>query len=127
MSENELATVVLKHCFEIHTKWGPGLLESVYEALLVHHLQNSGFYVVNQKAIPFYEDGVKLDIGFRADIIVEKKLLIELKSVECLAASVPKTVLTYLTILELKLGLIVNFGVPSLKDGIKRVINGCLY
>ena len=126
MSENTLAEIVIELCFQIHRKWGSGLLESVYEALLLHHLENLGYFVERQKSIPFHEDGVKLDVGFRADLIVERKLLIELKSVEAISQAVPKTVLTYLRILDLRLGLIINFGETYLKDGIRRVINGKL-
>ena len=126
MSENSLATLVIDQCFKIHRKWGPGLLESVYEALLEHHLSTLGYRVERQKAIPFVEDGVKLDLGFRADLIVEGILLVELKSIEYLTPVVPKTVLTYLKILDLKLGLVINFGEAYLRDGIKRVINGKL-
>jgi len=124
MNQNELAEVVIELCFRIHRKWGPGLLESVYEALLVHHLKKNGFFVEKQKGIPFIEDGVKLEIGFRADIIVERKLLLELKSVSQINNSFLKIVLTYLRILDLRLGLLINFGETYLKNGIKRVING---
>lgn len=72
MTENEIAAVVIELCFQIHRKWGPGLLESVYEAVLVHHLRRLGFFVEQQKPIPFEEDGVRLEIGFRADVVVEK-------------------------------------------------------
>jgi len=126
MSENELATVVIHICIEIHRKWGPGLLESVYEALLVHHLRELGFYVEQQKAIPFEEDGIRMDIGFRADVILERKLLIELKSIDKITPAYPKTVLTYIRILDLRLGLLINFGEAYLKDGITRLINGKL-
>ncbi len=111
-------------CFRIHRKWGPGLLESVYEALLVHHVQKNGFFVEKQKGIPFIEDDVKLDVGFRADIIVERKLLLELKSVSQINNSFFKIVLTYLKILDMRLGLLINFGETYLKNGIKRIING---
>lgn len=126
LSENELAAVVIEICFQIHRKWGPGLLESVYEALLVHHLRVLGFYVDQQKDIPFDEDGVRLNIGFRADVIVQRKLIVELKSIKKVPKSYPKTVLTYLRILKLKLGLIVNFGETYLKNGVQRIINGQL-
>lgn len=126
MSENELATEVIEICFQIHRKWGPGLLESVYEALLVHHLRKLGFFVEQQKSIPFEEDGVQLDIGFRADVIVERKLLVEIKSVQQNVPVFYKIVLTYLRILDLRLGLLINFGEEYLKDGIKRIIDGSL-
>ena len=126
MSENELATEVIEICFQIHRKWGPGLLESVYEALLVHHLRKLGFFVEQQKPIPFEEDGVQLDIGFRADVIVERKLLVEIKSVQQNVPVFYKIVLTYLRILDLRLGLLINFGEEYLKDGIKRIVDGSL-
>ena len=124
MSLNELAAVVIEVSFQIHKKWGPGLLERVYEVLLVFHLRKLGFNVAEQKPIPFEEEGVRLDLGFRADVIVEGKLLVELKSVEAIAPVFPKTVLTYLRVLNLNLGLLINFGEAYLKDGIKRVVNG---
>ncbi len=126
MSENELAKVVVEVGFQIHRKWGPGLLESVYEELMVLHLRKNGFFVEQQKEIPFEEDGVILNIGFRADIIVERKLIIELKSVERLTPVHAKILLTYLRLTKMKLGLLMNFGEELLKDGIKRVINGYL-
>ena len=126
MNENELAEIVVEVGFQIHRKWGPGLLESVYEELVVHHLRTNGFFVEQQKEIPFEEDGVKLTSGFRADIIVERKLIIELKSIEHLAPVHAKTLLTYLRLTDLKLGLLINFGEAFLKDGLKRVINGYL-
>lgn len=126
MTENEIAEVVIDIGFHIHRKWGPGLLETAYEELMVHHLRANGFFVEQQKEIPFEEDGVKLTAGFRADIIVEKKLIIELKSIERLAPVHGKILLTYLRLTNLKLGLLMNFGEAFLKDGIKRVINGYL-
>jgi len=126
MSENELAKVVVEFGFQIHRKWGPGLLESVYEELMVLHLRKNGFFVEQQKEIPFEEDGVILNIGFRADIIIERKLIIELKSVERLTPVHGKILLTYLRLTKIKLGLLMNFGEELLKDGIKRVINGNL-
>ena len=126
ITENDLATAVINICFKIHMKWGPGLLESVYEALLVHHLREEGFFVEQQKPISFEEDGVKLDIGFRADVIVERKLLVELKSIMELEKVHKKVVLTYLRLTDLKLGLLINFGEEYLKNGIKRVMFGQL-
>jgi len=126
MSENELAEIVVEVGFQIHRKWGPGLLESVYEALLVYHLRKYGFLIEQQKEVPFMEDGVKLSLGFRVDIIVEQKLVVELKSMERTAPVHSKILLTYLRLTNLKLGLLMNFGEPLLKDGIKRVIRGYL-
>lgn len=126
MSENELAEIVVEVGFQIHRKWGPGLLESVYEALMVYHLRKYGFFIEQQKEVPFMEDGVKLPLGFRVDIIVEQKLVVELKSIERTAPVHSKILLTYLRLTNLKLGLLMNFGEPLLKDGIKRVIRGYL-
>lgn len=126
MDENELAEVAIEIGFRIHRKWGPGLLESVYEELMVFHLEKLGFFIEQQKDIPFEEEGVKLPIGFRTDIIVERKLILELKSVDKLALVHFKILLTYLRITNLKLGLLMNFKEAYLKDGIKRVINGDL-
>lgn len=126
MNENELAQVVIEIGFRIHRKWGPGLLESVYETLMVYHLRANGFFVEQQKEIPFAEDGVNLSAGFRADIIVEKKLIVELKSIERTAPVHSKILLTYLRLTGLKLGLLMNFGEALLKDGISRVICGVL-
>ncbi len=124
MNENELAAIVIEIGFQIHRKWGPGLLESVYEELVVYHLRKNGFFVEQQKEIPFQEEGVNLTIGFRADIIVAKKLVVELKSIERLAPVHSKILLTYLRLSNLKLGLLMNFGEALLRDGIKRVIRG---
>ncbi len=126
MDENELAENALELGFQILRKWGPGLLESVYEELLVFHLQNLGFFIERQKEIPFEEEGIKMSIGFRADIIVERKLILELKSVDKLAMVHFKVLMTYLRLTKLKLGLLMNFNEAYLKDGIKRVINGRL-
>ena len=126
MSENELAEIVVEVGFQIHRKWGPGLLESVYEALMVYHLRKYGFFIEQQKEVPFMEDGVKLLLGFRVDIIVEQQLVIELKSIDRTAPVHSKILLTYLRLTNLKLGLLMNFGEPLLKDGIKRVIRGYL-
>jgi len=124
MNHNELAEAVIEIGFQIHRKWGPGLLESVYEELMTHHLISNGFFVEQQKGIAFEEDGVQLPIGFRADVIVERKLIVELKSIERLAPVHAKILLTYLRLTDLRLGLLMNFGEVLLKDGIKRVING---
>jgi GxxExxY protein len=124
MDENEIAAVVVEVSFQIHRKWGPGLLENVYEALLVHHLRQLGFEVAQQKPIPFEEDGIVLDVGFRADLIVQNKVIVELKSVEKLVPVYLKILLTYLRLTNLKLGLLINFGEALLKNGIKRVVNG---
>jgi GxxExxY protein len=126
MTENELATIAVDICFKIHTVLGPGLLESVYEAAFAYELDKRGIsYTRQQGVIAKYED-VVLDIGFRADIIMENKLIVEIKSVEHLEKSHHKTVLTYLKLSEIKLAILVNFNVNLIKEGIHRKIYGQL-
>ena len=124
MTENEIAKIVVDLCAKIHKTLGPGLLESVYEAALVHELKKLGIFVQNQTDIPAEYDGIKLDVGFRADLIVDSKVIIELKSVENLSPVFKKQLLTYLKLSHLKLGLLVNFNVELMKDGITRIANG---
>ncbi len=124
MHENEIARIVVDICFQIHKKLGPGLLESVYEEILCYELRKRGLSYSRQKAIPVIWDDVKQDIGFRADVIVENKVIVELKSVENMTPVFPKVVLTYLRLTELKLGLLVNFNVALIKDGLTRLVNG---
>ncbi len=127
MTENELATIAVDICFKIHKTLGPGLLESVYEAAFAYELDKRGISYTRQQVIEVWYDDVLLDVGFRADIIMEGKLLIELKSVQELEKVHHKTVLTYLKCAYLKLGLLVNFNVELIKDGIHRKINGNLF
>lgn len=103
--------------------WGLGLLESVYEEIMYYELLKAGLSVERQKGIPVFWDDLKMDLGFRADLIVENKLIIEIKSVENIAPVHPKQLLTYLKITELKLGLLINFNDKLIKDGIKRIVN----
>lgn len=124
MHENELAAKVMDAAFLIHRELGPGLLESVYEAVLIKLLTDNGLSVARQVAVPIIFQGISFDEGFRADLIVESKLIIELKSVERLQAVHSKQLLTYLRLTGCKLGLLINFGENLLKDGIKRVANG---
>ena len=124
MTENELSKIIINACFEIHVELGPGLLESVYEEILYHELLELGLNVERQKAIPVMWKDQKMNIGFRADLIVENKVIIELKSVELLAPVHPKQVLTYLKVTGLKLGLLINFNEKLLKTGIVRIVNG---
>ena len=123
MTENELLKFIVNIAFQIHNKLGPGLLESVYEEIMFHELINLGFKVERQKAIPVIWNDKKLEIGFRADLIVENKIIIELKSVEELAPIHYKQLLTYLKLANIKLGLLINFNENLIKDGIKRVVN----
>lgn len=123
MTENELSKIIINTCYNIHVKLGPGLLESVYEEILYHELINQGLKVKRQKAIPVIWKDIKMEIGFRADLIVENKIIIELKSVETIAPVHPKQLLTYLRITGIKLGLLINFNEKLIKDGIKRIVN----
>jgi GxxExxY protein len=123
MNENELAAVVVNCCYRIHTRLGPGLLESVYEEVLCYELMEAGLSFIRQTDIPVYYNELILEIGFRADIIVENKVIIELKSIECIAPVHKKQLLTYLKLTGLKLGLLINFNVALIKDGIIRIVN----
>ena len=126
MSENEIAQHILDGAFLVHTKLGPGLLESVYEVVLAHELRKKGLLVERQKPMPIIYDNVRFEEAFRADLIVESKVIAELKSTESLSAIHAKQVLTQLRLSGLKLGLLINFGEAHLKNGIKRLINGKL-
>lgn len=123
MTENEIAKLVLDAAYKVHTHLGPGLLESVYEAALAVELMRMGLAVERQVPFHAHYDGVDLKMGFRADIIVEGKVLLEIKSVEILPKVAFKVVLTYLRMTKLHLGIVLNFGEEFLKDGIKRVVN----
>jgi GxxExxY protein len=124
MSENEISKIIVDVSYKIHTKLGPGLLESVYEAILFHELVKRGLSVERQKTIPVVWENVFLDIGFRSDLIVEDKVIVEIKSVEQVSRVHPKQLLTYLRITKLKLGLLINFNEALIKNGITRVANG---
>lgn len=123
MTENEIAAIVVDVAYEIHVKLGPGLLESVYEEILYYELVKHGLFVERQKAIPVFWDDKKMEIGFRADLIVGKKVIIELKSVEQIALVHPKQLLTYLKVADKKLGLLINFNEKLIKNGITRIVN----
>ncbi len=124
MTENELAKIVVDLCLKIHRALGPGLLESVYEETLCYELTKLGLAFKRQQAIAAVYDEIKMDLGFRADIIVEDKLILELKSIEIVAPVHYKILLTYLRLTNMKLGLMINFNVELIKDGIKRIVNG---
>lgn len=123
MTENELAAIVVDVSYQIHSRLGPGLLESVYTAILKHELLKRGLAVAPEHPVPVVWDDVKLDVGFRADLIVERKLVLELKSVEEIAPVHKKQLLTYLRLTDCRLGLLINFGAALIKDGISRVVN----
>lgn len=124
MTENELAAIVVDTSLDIHRRLGPGLLESVYEAVLAFELGKRGLSIERQVPIPLIWDGMLVAESFRADILVEKMIILELKSVERLLPVHKKQVLTYLRITKLKLGLLLNFGTYLMKDGIVRLVNG---
>lgn len=122
--ENILAKEVIGSAIKVHKQLGPGLLESAYKECLYFELFKGGFLVEKEKAVPLIYDQVKLDCGYRLDIILENKLIIEVKSVEALNDIHLAQTLTYLKLSKCKLGLLINFNVLLLKDGVKRVING---
>ncbi len=124
MTENELSKIIVDVSYKIHTKLGPGLLESVYEAILYHELTKRNLKVERQKPIPVIWDDIHLDIGFRSDLIVEEKVIIEIKSVEKISNVHLKQLLTYIRVTDLRLGLLINFNEALIKNGIKRVANG---
>lgn len=124
MSENEISRIIVDVAYKIHIKLGPGLLESVYEAIMYHELIKRGLKVERQKPIPVIWEDVFLDIGFRSDLIVEDKVIVELKSVETLSKVHSKQLLTYLKITNTKLGLLINFNEVLIRDGIFRIVNG---
>jgi len=123
MTENEIATKVIGLAIEVHKSLGPGLLESAYKECLFYKLQQAGLSVEKEKPMPLVFEEVKLDCGYRLDLLVENKLVIELKAVDALNDVHLAQVLTYLKVGEFKLGLLINFNVALLKTGIKRVIN----
>jgi GxxExxY protein len=124
MTENDIAREIVDAAFRIHTSLGPGLLESVYDAVLAYELARRGLRTVRQQPIPVIYDNVRIDTGFRADLIVEDKVIVEVKSVEILAPVHKKQLLTYLRLADKRLGLLINFHVALIKDGITRIVNG---
>ena len=123
MREDEISAIIVNKAYEIHVELGPGLLEAVYEEILFHELTKAGLSVVRQKMIPVIWDGLTMDIGFRADLIVEDMVIIEIKSVEKVSPVHPKQLLTYLKVSEMKLGLLINFNERLIKNGITRIVN----
>lgn len=123
MTENDIARIIVDAAYKIHTTLGPGLLESVYEAILAYELEKRKLRVTRQEPIPVAYETVSLDLGFRADLIVEDKVIVELKSVEQTAPVHKKQLLTYLKVSDKRLGLLINFGAPLIKQGITRIVN----
>jgi len=123
MNENEISKIIVDKCLKIHKKLGPGLLESVYEEVLFYELKKSDLPCKKQVPIPVIYEDIKLDLGFRADMIVGDKVIIELKAVENIMPVHKKQLLTYLKLTGLKLGLLINFNVELIKNGITRIVN----
>jgi GxxExxY protein len=124
MTEEAIIKIVLDEAFHVHKKIGPGMLESVYKKCLAYRLQKRGLLLETEKPVPVFFEEVKMDCGYRADILVEKKVIVETKSIEGIGPLQLAQVLTYLRFLGLRYGLILNFDVLLLKDGIRRVLNG---
>lgn len=124
MTENEAARIVVDVAFHIHKQLGPGLLESVYEAIMIIELRKRGIHVDNQVPVPVHWDGQTIELGFRADLVVEDCLTVELKSVEHVIPVHKKQLLTHLRLAGHRLGLLINFNVELIKDGISRIVNG---
>ena len=126
ISENEIARVVYEAGYTVHKALGPGLLESAYEECMFYELKKTNLKVEKQKALPLIYDEVRLDIGYRLDLIIEDKFIVEIKAVESLNDIHLAQILTYLRLSDCKLGMLINFNVTLLKNGVKRVINGTL-
>lgn len=124
MTENDIGKIVVDCAFQVHTRLGPGLLESVYEVALAYEQRKRGLVVERQVPIPVVYDGIQFDEGFRADLIVAGLVIIELKSVEAVHPVHKKQLLTYLKLADKRLGYLINFGAELIKDGLSRVSNG---
>lgn len=124
MNENEIGKIIVETAVSLHKELGPGLLETVYEVILAHKLKDHGLSIDRQVAVPIEYNGIKFDEGFRIDLLVNNKVIIELKSVEQLHKAHKKQLLTYLKLTGCKLGYLLNFGEALMKDGISRIING---
>ena len=123
MNENEIAQQIVDAALRVHMALGPGLLESVYQATLAYELEKRGLRVTRQQAIPVVYEAIRIDTGFHADLVVENKVIVEIKSVEAIAPVHKKQLLTYLRLADKRLGLLINFNVALIKDGITRVAN----
>lgn len=124
MTENEIAKQIVDAAYHIHKRLGPGLLESVYLAVLAYELRIRGLRVDVERPIPITYESISIDVAFRADLVVEDKVIVELKSVEQVAPVHKKQLLTYLRLADMRLGLLINFGAPIIKEGITRIVNG---
>jgi GxxExxY protein len=124
VTENEIAKQIVDAAYHIHKRLGPGLLESVYLAVLAYELRKRGLRVDVERPIPITYESVSIDVAFRADLIVEDRVIVELKSVEQVASVHKKQLLTYLRLADKRLGLLINFGAPVIKEGVTRIVNG---
>ena len=124
MNENEVAKQIVDAAYRIHTSLGPGLLESAYAAVLAYELEKRGLRTVRQQVVPIIYQSARIETGFRADLIVEDKVIVEIKSVEAVAPVHKKQLLTHLRLADKRLGLLINFNVALIKDGITRIANG---
>ena len=124
VTENEVAKQIVDAAYRVHTSLGPGLLESAYEAVLAYELEKRGLRTVRQQAVPIVYQGTRIEMGFRADLIVEDNVIVEIKSVEAIAPVHKKQLLTHLRLADKRLGLLINFNVALIKDGITRIANG---
>ena len=123
ITENEIAKIAVDICFKIHTQYGPGLFESVYEEIFGYELTKTGIPFKRQHPVPLIHEEIKMEIGFRADVIIDNKVVMELKSIEAIAPLHFRQVQTYLKLTGCKLALLVNFNVAYIKDGIHRIVN----
>jgi len=123
VTENEIATQIVDAAYKIHTTLGPGLFESVYETIMEQEFRNRGLKVVRKQALPVVSENIHLEAGFRVDLIVEDKVIVEIKSVERIAPAHRKQLLTYLRLADKRLGILINFDTELIKNGIARVVN----
>jgi GxxExxY protein len=123
MNENEIAQQIVDAALRVHIALGPGLLESVYQATLAYELEKRGLRVTRQQAIPVVYEAIRIDTGFHADLVVEDKVIVEIKSVETVAPVHKKQLLSYLKLADKRLGLLINFNVVLIKNGITRIVN----
>lgn len=124
MTENEIAKIVLDCAIKVHRKLGPGLLESAYCECLCYELYKAGLFVEKEKPMPFVYDEITLAIGYRADIVIENKFIVEIKTVEDIKSIHLAQLLTYLRLADYKLGMLINFNTTLIKNGVRRIING---
>lgn len=124
MTENEIAKIVFGISLDLRRNYGPGLFESIYEEIMHYELVDAGLVVERQKPIPVFHKDLRMEVGFRSDLIIENKVIVEIKSVDVLAKVHYKQVITYLKLANCRLGLLINFNVDLLKDGFHRIVNG---